>query len=412
MKKIIISGLIIALAITISTFITTKLTSKKIKYQSKSDDTTFSTNFIKASHQKTKGNNYMISPYSVEIALSMLREGTKGETFDEIEKVAPKRNIKTLAVKDRVNVANAIFIKNKYKKDVREEYSNNLKDNYNAEFIYDKFENPNKINNWVNKETNGMIKKILSNIDKHFVMGIANAIAMEEEWQIPFECKNTVEKDFTTINKKKYGVSMMSKNYDSSAAYYSDDEIEAIILPYKQYDYQTGKVSEEEGERLEFIGILPKDIDNFIDNLTLDTIKKIDQEKEYASSHVDIHLELPKFSYSFDFKDFKETLNDMGIKNVFTPSADLSTMLDNHPDAYVNEAIHKSFVQVDESGTKAAAVTYFDIKSTAILIDDIKHISIVFDKPFVFIIKDTKTNEIAFFGTVYEPDKYKKQSCE
>ena len=412
MKKLIISGIIVALSITIATYVVSKQYNKPIYYQGKSEDATFSTNFIKESHKTIDNKNYMISPYSVEMALSMLRDGTKGETHSEISKVAPKRTIKTLSVKDKVNVANALFVKNKFKKDVRKDYSYNLKENYNAEFIYDDFKTPDVINNWVNKETNGMIKKILDRMDDQFVLGLANAIAMEEEWQMPFTCENTKKADFTTKSGEKYKVAMMNNTFEDTASYYADDDAEAIILPYKQYDYKTGKVVEEDGERLEFIGIIPKDIDKYINNLSLDTIKKIDQEKETASSDIDIYLELPRFSYSYDFKDFKKTLNNMGIETVFTPSADLSGMLDNHDEAYVNEAIHKTYVKVDEVGTKAAAVTYFGVKDTAMPIDEKKHVSIVFDKPFIFMIKDTKTNEIAFFGVVYKPNKYENKSCE
>lgn len=381
-------------------------------YHGDSEDGTFSTSFIRASHSEAKGKNYMISPYSVEIALSMLRDGSAGDTADEIAKVAPQRTIKTLSVNKKVNVANALFVRDTYKNDVRAPYTDLLKTEYGAEFIYDAFKTPEKINNWVKKETNGMIEKILNDMDPDFVVGIANAVAMEEDWKSPFLCDNTYGQEFTVEIGKKMKVAMMHREFETGAYYYKDDDAEVAVLPYKMYDHETGKEVEKDGEQLEFIGILPKDIDSYVAKLTLDTIEKIDQEKKEAGEDFDLYVSLPRFEYSYDFKQFKSTLINMGIQTVFTPDADLSTMLDNHPDSYVSEAIHKSYVKVNEKGTKAAAVTYFGVKDNAIEVDEKDHKAIAFDKPFIFIIKDTKTNEILFYGVVYEPEKWNGKGCE
>ena len=415
-KKGLIIGIIIGilimaiLATALLLFIRNR--NKPINYNDKSEDGTFSTSFIRTSHKFTNKKNYMVSPYSVEIALSMLREGSKGQTLTEIEKVCPERSIKTLAVKDKVNVANALFIKNIYKDDVRADYMKTLKDDYNAEFLYDEFRTPDVINNWANKETNGMIKKVVSNIDREFVLGLANAVAMEETWQDEFQCESIRKEEFTKTDGKKIDVAMLSKTYDSTAAYYEDENSKAIVIPYKMYDRKTGKETDKDGEQLEFIGILPNDIDKYVSSINLDTIKKIDKEKRIANEDtLSIYLQLPKYKYSYDFKQFKNALIDMGIRSVFG-KADLSNMIDNHPDLFVNEAVHKTYVEVDEKGTKAAAVTYFGTKDNAMAPSEKEYVEIKFDKPFVFIIKDTKSNELLFFGVVYEPSKYEKPNCK
>lgn len=411
-KKIvfgIITGIVLLLTITSYIFVVVLKDRKQPTYISKSEDGNFSTTFIKASHKNINKDNYMISPYSVEIALSMLRDGSKGETLKEIEKVCPKRTIKTLSVKNKVNVANALFVKNKFKDDIKETYTNNLKENYNVDFIYDDFSSPKVINNWVNKETNGMIDKLLNDIDPEFVLGLANAVAMEEEWQEEFKCELIDKGSFTKIDGKKIDVSMLTKSYESSASYYKDDTSEALVIPYKKYDYKTGKETKKDGEQLEFIGIIPNDIDNYISNLNLNTIKKIDKEKQDSGEDLTIYAKLPKFDFSFNFKKFKKTLKDMGIKSVFG-NADLSGMVNNHPDLFINEAIHKTYVKVDEKGTKAAAATYFGSKDMAVA--EKERVEIFFDKPFIFIIKDTKSNELLFFGVVYEPNKYEKTKCD
>ena len=111
-----ILGIILILIIIVLVLIYCEFKNSRMNYNDVSEDGTFSTAFIRESHKKMKHKNYMISPYSVEIALSMLRDGSGGETLEEIESVVPKRSIKTLTVKDKVNVANALFVKDIYKK--------------------------------------------------------------------------------------------------------------------------------------------------------------------------------------------------------------------------------------------------------------------------------------------------------
>ena len=411
----IILGILVVFMAVILVLIYFEKGNRTIHYQDVSEDGMFSTTFIRESHSNMKQENYMISPYSVEIALSMLREGSAGETRQELDEVVPERKIKTLIVKDKVNVANAMFVKDIYKQDVKDSYYETLQNEYNADIVYDPFERPDKINNWVKKETNGMIKKILDQMDPQFVLGIANAVAMEEEWQTPFMCESTSGYAFTKADGKQYDVSMMSQSFEEGASYYTSEEADAVILPYKTYDRETGKEAEV-GEQLDFIGILPKDLDSYISTFTMDTLHTIVEEQQPASSSsLEIYVGLPRFEYSYDFSKFKETLMHMGIQKVFTAgSCDLSNMLDHHPDAYVNEAIHKSYVKVNETGTKAAAVTYFGIKDMAMpLEDDKKFVSVIFDKPFIYLIKDHTTNEILFFGVVYEPEKWdENQTCE
>ena len=376
---------------------------------SNSEDGEFSVAFIQKSHQMLSSSNYMISPYSVEVALSMVREGADGETLSDIEEIVPERKIKDLSIPGKIGIANALFIKNSRKKDVKSSFQDTLVTKYQSEIIYDDFHTPKKINDWVYQKTNKMIPKVLEQIDPDFVLGITNAISMEEEWQSPFECNDTYKDSFYLKSDQTKKVPMMFHSFEASASYYSDDISEAVILPYKRYDYFGKESKDEEGEQLEFIGILPKDIDTYIDLLSLDVISKIDQEKHMASSDFMIHVSLPKFEFDYDFKQFKRTLVNMGLSRMFDPDANLKRMSDS--DLYISEAIHKTYVKLDEKGTKAAAVTYFGVKDGISEVEQ-KSISIVFDKPFIFMIKDTVSNEILFFGVVYEPNDWEDHSCK
>lgn len=414
-KKLFILSMIcvVVIGITSLVFCLSHILEKKESKNKKNEivDKTFSTRFIKESHKNIDDVNYMISPYSVELALSMLKDGATGKTFDEIESAVPKRNIKYLGINNKLNIANAVFVNNLYKDYVSGEYLNNIKNNYNADLIYDDFITPNAINDWVDRKTYGMIKDLVSDVDPSSVLSLVNAVAMEEKWLDSFECDNTFKKEFTSLNNEKYDVSMMSETFNSNVSYYKDENADIVIIPYKKYDVEGNEVNDS-GEQLEFIGILPKNIDKYINSINIDAIRKIENEKEEASSELLIHVELPKYISSYDFKDFKKTLNNMGIKRVFNDSeSELKKVVNTDKNAYVGDAIHKTYISVDESGTKAAAVTHFNTQTSSAVPEKKDRVDIIFDKPFIYMIKDVNSDEILFFGVMSKPNDYVEPIC-
>lgn len=407
-----ILGFVFVLLVVILVLIYFEMHRNSITYHGESEDSTFSTSFIRESHKKMKHKNYMVSPYSVEIALSMLREGTDHDTKEELDRIVPERKIKTLNVYDRVNVANALFIKDIYKQDVLSQYTDIMKSEYNAEILYDKFQTPDVINNWAKRETNGMIKKVVDSMDPQFVIGLANAVAMEEDWKVSFDCKETKGYAFTKIDGSQFDTSMMFQSYEEDVSYFKYQDTEGVVIPYQIYDRVTGKEAEE-GEQLDFVGILPKDMDQFLKTFDMDYLESGPDQAKQASEQFEVYVGLPRFEFDYDFKNFKNTLQDMGIQKVFTDGADFSLMLQNHEDVYVSDAVHKTYVKVNEKGTKAAAVTYFGLKDNAMPAEEKEYVSVIFDKPFAFIIKDHNSHEILFFGVVYEPEKWDAtKSCD
>lgn len=378
----------------------------KFNEPSKFSDTDFNINLIKTANSSIEGN-YLISPYSIEIALNMLKEGANNTTYDEINRLV-NRKINDVS-NEKVKVANAVFIKNKFKNYVEKTFYDNLKLKFNSEVLYDEFKTPQVINNWVEKNTDGMIKKILNNMSDDFVLGLANAIAIDVEWQSKFECIGTRSEEFTKSDGSKINVEMMHNTYKSQYFKYFDyDDIKGIVLPYEN--------------NLEFIGIIPNDINEYINNLTLDKLVDIDNNAIAASNKLHILLSLPRFSYSFDLKNFKEILITMGIKSVFNSvHSDLTNIItkenlkkvDSKADnIYVSDAIHKTYIELNEKGTKAAAVTYFGIKeASAAIFDDYKEVKIEFNKPFIYMIRDTENKEILFFGVVQTPNVWNGSTC-
>lgn len=368
-------------------------------------DNDFNINIIKAFNKLDGDKNYLISPYNIYLALNMLRDGASGKTKDEIDKVLNNDKINNLLVKDKIGVANGVFIKDIYKNNVKKDYYDILKNKYNSDIIYDEFTSPDKINNWVSEKTYGMIPSILDRMDKNYVMGLASALAIDVKWLDSFECIRTTSEEFTKINNDKINVEMMHKSFDTDYfKYINEEDIKGIILPYEKIDNNID---------LEFIGLIPEDINTYINSLTKDKLDKIIQSAKTASDKIHVNLSIPRFSYDYNANDFMDILKELGIHEAFDPDlANFTKMIEIAENIYVGEAIHKTHIELNEVGTKAAAVTYFGMfKNSAMIDQNYQEINITFNKPFIYLIREKNTGEILFFGTVYEPNLWNSSTC-
>ena len=369
-----------------------------------SDTEGFNNTIIQAVHNRSEKNNYMISPYSLEVVLSMLREGASGNTLDELTKLVPERDIKDFDVKERINVANALFIKNGV--NVKKDFQDVMTTKYFSEVLRDEFTTPKVINDWANKETYGMIPKVMETISNDFLLGLGNAVAIDLEWQSNFECYGTKLEKFTKEDGSKIDVAMMSQTYDGGASYYKDSNATYVSIPYRGYDKDGN--SDYEGTRLEFIGILPEDnVNDYITSFNFNDIDKVINKMKHTDDSFNVSLKLPKFSFDYDEENlmtvFKE---DLGLKETFGPKPNFEKIADY--DMSISGVVHKTFIELGETGTKAAAVTVLTFDDNAIAMDPPEVVKVNFDKPFVYLIKDTNSNEILFFGVVYSPTKYKE----
>ena len=372
----------------------------------------YNSKLIKEVNKINDNKNYLISPYSIEIALNLLKESTNNNTRSEIEKVIPNRTI-TIFNTDTVKVSNGAFIKNKYKNLVQKTFTNNLKTKYNADIIYNDFKNADPINNWVNEKTNKMIPKLIDQIDPNFMFGVVNAVALELEFKNKFECTNTYKTRFTKADGLHMDIYMMSKTYDNSdATYIKKDDYEAISIPYKTDD--------DNHYSFEFVGIKVDDINKFINNLDDKKLTNIMEDGIVANDSNNISLKIPKFNYKYELqtKEFKKLLMNMGINEVFSKYPDFTGFISKEdmekngilPE--LSEAIHKTYIDFNENGTKAAAVTGFLVNDKSAVALDKKVYNITFDKPFIYLIREKNTKDILFFGTIYEPTEWKGNTCQ
>ncbi len=339
-------------------------------------------------------DNYIFSPYSIAYALSILKDGASGNTKEQIEKVLSSYKLDTMInIKDRISTANALFIKNKYTNDISKNYTDTIKNNYNAEILFDELKTPKIINDWASNHTYGMIENVVDKTDEDFVLGIINALAIDVEWERQFNNKETNKQEFTTINNQKVNVDMM---HTGEANYYiENDKAKGIIRNYKKYD----------NTELQFIAILPNEnIQEYINNFDKEELNSLMSNIKEINSKRDIKLSIPKFTIDYNYKEFKNDLIRLGIIDAFNKNnADFKKMINDTSNLslYVNEAVHKAHIEFTEYGTKAAAVTYFGMFKATAMPTEKEIINIVFDRPFLYIIKDKNSDNIWFFGTVY-----------
>ncbi len=354
--------------------------------------------FLKLENNK---KNMIYSPLSIRYALQILAEGAEGESKEQLDAVLGEYNTnKYRAIDGHLGFGNALFIRDVYYKNVKQDYLKTAKDKYDADILEDKFENAKNVNDWIEKKTLGLIKNMLDDSifkDPNLEMIIVNALAIDMEWEHQFDGENTYSKEFTKVNGKTMLAKTMHETFkDDNLAYYQGDDVTAVRLNLKEY----------EGTQFEFYAIMPeKDLPSYIEKFTVEDFNKITADMKKASSNKGgVRLAIPRFDFEVDLQ-FVRDLKSLGIENIFGPeTANLTKIVDKEVSKlYVGDAKHKAKIEFSEKGVKAAAATVIMMRDSAMAVED-KPLYIDIDKPFMFVIKDKQTNDIWFVGAVYEPE--------
>lgn len=395
-KQLTLIALSIILLIVILIFIFFKLIYSNIK-NPEFDDTTpnstsFTYNLIKEVN-KNKIDNYLISPYSISNVLSIIKDGSNNETKEELESILGNFKTIDISVKNKISNSNLLLINKNYKNTIDKNYIKQIEKTYDSEIKYSNI-TVDEINSWVDKNTNHMIKKLVDDINQNTIIEILNAVSIDVEWKKSFNCKSIHNAKFNTTDGNTVDTVMMSS---SDANYIESDTAKGIIKEYKTY-----KTDNHKKINLEYIAIMPNDsIDEYINNFNIEEFRKLLNSKEnYLDSKVS--LTIPRYEYNYDFNDIKDVLTNLGIKSIFSSDADLSLINSNNEKGlYVSDMVHKAYISFNENGTKASASTGAGIEKTAL--QDVP-IDIEFDRPFIYIIKEEKNEDILFFGVVYTPE--------
>ncbi len=374
--------------------ITSPLTTEEIK----TSIADFSVKLFKASFDESK--NTLVSPLSVASALAMTANGAGGNTLTQFERLfgadIPSLNsyladyVKNLPSDKlyKLNLANSIWFTDDSRFTVNEEFLQMNAGYYGADIFKAPFDNSTKdnINSWVKKKTDGMIKNIIDEIPDDAVMYLVNALAFDAEWKNTYEKNDTGFNEFTTEDGTVRTVTFM---YGSENTLLSDTNAEGFIKYYRDGKYA-------------FAALLPNEgmsVKDYAASLTGEKILNILGNTENRV----VKTWIPKFESEFSC-EMSEILQSMGLTDAFSgTTADLSKI--GHSTAgnlFINRVLHKTYIAVDEKGTKAGAATAVEVADECAPVEIEQPKEIRLDRPFIYMLIDCETNLPFFIGAVMD----------
>ncbi|XP_062933324.1 serpin B4-like isoform X2 [Cynocephalus volans] len=371
--------------------------------------------------RKENEHNIFFSPFSILSALGMLLLGARENTalqieqvlhFDEVNEVTENtterattdhsgnmheqfQNLLTELNKPtdayELKIANKLYGEKTFK--FLQEYLHDVKKFYltsveSVDFLNAAERSQKKINSWVESQTNGKIKDLfpngsLTNITK---LVLVNAVYFKGQWAQKFYKENTKEGEFWLNKDTRKSVQMMEQTVSSNFAALEDVPAKILEMPY-------------EGRDLSMIVLLPNEIDGLQKLEDEITAKKLTEwTSSQNMSRIYVNLYLPRFKVGESY-DLKAVLEAMGMVDAFSPDNANLLGMSEVQNLMVSKVLHKSFVEVTEEGTQATVATGEEV----IQIISPRSEKFLCDHPFLFFIKQNKTNNILFFGRVSSP---------
>lgn len=395
----------------------------------------FGLNFLE-NLMKPRGN-VVISPLSIQNLMNMILLGSndRSATQEELNKVLgysdhtelyqdrlkPHEGMQGVfksiesSLNQGVNFSLAnIVMTNEDKITLNEDYTKELEQYYDIE--HETFSRPNKnqmplherVNNWANNKTQGQINEIVGESDlkqEDLIMILANAAYFKGRWLNPFNPKRTEEKQFFNKGKDATKAKFMRKQdrygfVDFTPASSREEQGQAELSKILNCSALELPFNLNDGQELSMVFLLPAKRDGLPElEAALDTKILNDIYKSIRTRRV--HVELPRFSFDSSF-DAGQTLTKMGLKTIFTDSAQLDRMCRSRSGATqgakLDKVVHKAKITVDESGAEAAAVSVAQIVQLASF--EFEPPRFIADHPFLFILRHIRTNMPLFMGRV------------
>ncbi|MDO8594337.1 MAG: serpin family protein [bacterium] len=356
---------------------------------------TFGFETIKLLAKDEGNNNIFISPSSIALALSMVYNGAGGTTKDAMQKALQFQGLDISTINQEslglinllknpdpqveLSVANSLWARNGV--EFKKEFLTTVASYFKAQIATLDFNAPSAadtINAWVSSNTKGKIPSIVASpIPNDMVMYLINAVYFKGSWTKAFEKKLTENKTFTAAGGTAKKAPLMKKV--GYLPYFETEEFQSVALSY-------GK-----NKRLSMYVFLPKDLTAFVQ--TLDEKKWTEWMNQYEEMSGTLFL--PRFKMEYE-KGLIPALTSLGMGVAFGNGADLSGM---GKDLKISEVKHKTYVDVNEEGTEAAAVTSVGIGVTSVA-PPVKTFTMEVNHPFFFAIRDSQTGEVLFMGTV------------
>ena len=358
--------------------------------------TDFAVRLFKASEES--GKNTLISPLSVLCALAMTANGAKEETLAQMESVLgmtkDELNIYLYSYmkklpsgeKYKLSLANSIWFTNDESFTVNRDFLQTTADYYGADIYKSPFDQKTckEINKWVEDNTDGMIPEILDEINPEAVMYLVNALAFDAEWAKIYRESSVKYGKFTKEDGSEQNVELM---YNTENVYLEDDNASGFMKYYKDGKYA-------------FVALLPNEgvsVSEYISSLDGKSLSEMLANAQIAT----VRTCVPKFETEYDV-NMAEILAKMGMPDAFdSDKADFTGLgTSSVGNIYISRVIHKTFISVDEKGTKAGATTAVEMMPESAPPTDIKKVYL--NRPFVYMLVDCENNIPFFIGTMMD----------
>jgi len=351
----------------------------------------------------SESGNLMLSPLSAQVALTMLMNGSRGETYNQIHSMlgypdnmnlaevnlAYRKLARALINADplvKLALANAVFYRERF--EVKPPFLSAMRTEFGAHIQALNFELPeavNTINRWASSNTNARIPKVLDEIEPNAVMFLMNALYFKGNWSNPFDKSRTSPAEFTLANRNAVMVPMMQGNV-ASLMYYGEG-FQAVEIPYGRKNFS-------------MILLVPAEpLETFLRGFSGETwltlTRSLDAQSASRDEWPQNLVQMPKFGFSYE-KILNNQLRALGMIDAFDAElANLSGIADDG--LLVSFVKQNTFVEVNEEGTEAAAVTTIGIIRTSV------PTPFQVNRPFVFAIRERTTNTLLFIGQVTNP---------
>lgn len=344
--------------------------------------------------------NRLFSPLSVSMAMGMSLNGAGSDTRSEMLAALQAKglsvnelNAGTQALMDilehqdpevTARIANSAWVQRGIR--LKETYASDLNTFYKADIHDIDFRDPEApaaVNKWVDKHTKGMIPRLIDSFPPETVSTLANAIYFKGAWSEPFDADKTQARPFRLPNGSTANIPMMEQQ--GSYAYKKEKAYEALQLPYGEGDWRMTIVLPGDPGALD--GLLPELLDS----------------PELWRAGLAIEggtVRLPRFSIASTLR-LEETLQQLGMTRAFDPEkADFSGMAEEGALFYISQIVHQARIEVDETGTEAAAATAIAVDGGG---EPGQPFEFTADRPFFFAIEESGTGAIVFLGVVRNP---------
>ena len=348
--------------------------------------------------QTGMGGNILVSPLSVASALAMTANGAAGETFKQMETVlgmpVPElsewlyayREALPEADKYKLSMANGIWFTEDKRFTVDPDFLKTNENLFGAGVYQSPFDDSTlrEINGWVKENTDGMIEQILDEIPPDAVMYLVNALAFDAEWREIYHDYQVREGEFTCEDGRVQRADMM---YSTENAYLEDEHTEGFLKYYADGQYAFAALLPEEGMALQ----------DYLSTLDGAKMREILDNPKQAQ----VDAAIPKYESEYGI-EMSRVLQSMGMTDAFDlGAADFSGL--GHSEAgnlYISRVLHKTYIAVDEKGTKAGAATAVEMKDECTAIEEPVVMTVHLDRPFLYMIIDCEQNVPVFIGTV------------